>query len=97
QDGRYSCWRRDEFTLDLWVRLPECSVDAVAARDPSTRTAKPPTGLQECVGSPVSIKVQNAVTDLRGKPDRDSPGLVGETPEPTPADDPLLGTPPPTA
>ena len=35
-DGKYTCWRRDEFTLDLWVRLPECAVDAVAAQDPAT-------------------------------------------------------------
>ena len=33
--GKYTCWRRDEFTLDLWVRLPECAVDAVAAQDPA--------------------------------------------------------------
>ncbi|MDT5034787.1 MAG: hypothetical protein QOC94_4958, partial [Actinoplanes sp.] len=26
-DGSYTCWRRDEFTLDLWVGPPECAVD----------------------------------------------------------------------
>jgi integrin beta 3 len=36
---------------------------------------------EKCVGSTVSIKVQNAITDTRGKPEpKDSP-LVGETPD----------------
>ena len=24
-EGTYSCWKRDEFTLDLWVRQPNCA------------------------------------------------------------------------
>jgi hypothetical protein len=91
-DGTYSCWRRDEFTLDLWVRLPECAVDEIAAQDPSAvlpadgGTAAAP---RKCVGSTVSIKVQNAITDTRGKAD-DSPGPHGELPDPVVTDDPLL-------
>jgi integrin beta 3 len=90
-DGRYSCWRRDEFTLDLWVRLPQCAVDAVAAQNPAAVPSSgvvPTTDPEKCVGSTVSIKVQNAVTDPRGKPA--APGPVGETPDPVLSNDPLL-------
>ena len=55
------------------------------------------TDPKKCVGSTVSIKVQNAITDTRGKPEpKQSPDLVGETPDPTLSDDPLL-TPTPAA
>jgi integrin beta 3 len=96
-DGKYTCWRRDEFTLDLWVRLPECAVDAVAAQDPATLPSTGPDGVvstekpADCVGSTVSIKVQNAITDQRGKPQpAPDPGLIGETPDPVLSTDPLL-------
>jgi len=97
--GSYTCWRRDEFTLDLWVGPPGCAVDQVAAQDPialpSTGVVpSPPAGA--CVGSTVSIKVQNAITDLRGKTEpKPNPSLVGETPDPTLGPD-LLLTPTPT-
>jgi integrin beta 3 len=43
------------------------------------------------VGSSVSIKVQNAITDVRGKTEpKPDPSLVGETPDPTLAPDPVL-------
>ena len=43
------------------------------------------------MGSTVSIKVLNAVFDTRGKPEpKQSPGLVGETPDAVVSDDPLL-------
>jgi integrin beta 3 len=96
QDGRYSCWRRDEFTLDLWVRLPECAVDAVAAQDPAALPSTGPNGVvpttdpKNCTGSTVSIKVQNAITDQRGRPGGEKPGLTGETPDPVLSNDPLL-------
>jgi hypothetical protein len=91
--GTYTCWKRDEFTLDLWVRQPECAVDQVAAQDPtaqlptSAATAEP----KKCVGSTVSITVRNAISDTRGKPEpkQDKP-LVGETPDPVLSNDPLL-------
>ncbi|WP_239162372.1 hypothetical protein [Paractinoplanes rishiriensis] len=90
--GTYSCWKRDEFTLDLWVRLPECAVDQVAAQDPAAAglqsTAPEPTA--ECVGSTVSIKVQNAIYDPRGKPETGGQPLIGETPDPVLSNDPLL-------
>ena len=96
-DGRYSCWKRDEFTLDLWVRLPECAVDVVAQQDPAALPSTGPDGVvptaepEDCVGSTVSIKVQNAITDQRGKPQpRPDPSLMGETPDPVLSNDPLL-------
>ena len=91
--GTYSCWTRDEFTLDLWVRLPECAVDRVAANDPTAQlpSTAPTPSTKKCVGSTVSIKVQNAISDTRGKPDPDrGKPLVGETPDPVFSDDPLL-------
>jgi hypothetical protein len=101
--GTYSCWKRDEFTLDLRVSLPGCAVDAIAAQDPDVvpttgpDAVPPPTDPKKCVGSTVNIKVQNAIADTRGKPEpKQSPGLVGETPDPVLSDDPLL-EPTPTA
>jgi integrin beta 3 len=92
--GSYTCWKRDEFTLDLWVGPPECAVDQVAAQDPAALPSSgvvPTTPASKCVGSTVSIKVQNAITDLRGRTDpRPNPSLVGETPDPTLAPDPSL-------
>jgi hypothetical protein len=102
--GKYTCWTRDEFTLDLWVRLPECAVDAVAAQDPASLPSAGPDGVVEtpdpakCTGSTVSIKVQNAITDQRGKPQPAvDPSLVGETPDPVLTNDPLLDEPTPSA
>ncbi|AGZ44405.1 hypothetical protein [Actinoplanes friuliensis] len=95
--GKYTCWTRDEFTLDLWVRLPECAVDALAAQDPASLPSTGPDGVVEtvdpatCKGSTVSIKVQNAITDQRGKPEPAvDPSLIGETPDPVLTNDPLL-------
>jgi integrin beta 3 len=92
--GSYTCWKRDEFTLDLWVGPPECAVDQVAAQDPAALPSSgvvPTSPAGKCVGSTVSIKVQNAITDLRGRTDpKPNPSLVGETPDPTLAPDPLL-------
>ncbi|WP_130513047.1 hypothetical protein [Krasilnikovia cinnamomea] len=96
-NGSYTCWRRDEFTLDLWVGPPACAIDAIAAQDPAALPSTgangvaPPTDPKKCTGSSVSIKVQNAITDLRGKPEpAPNPSLVGETPDPVLSDDPLL-------
>ena len=90
-DGTYSCWTRDEFTLDLWVRLPECAVDQVAALDPAAvPTPEASAPAEKCVGSTVSIKVQNAISDPRGKPEGNDKPLVGETPDPVLSNDPLL-------
>ncbi|WP_203818823.1 hypothetical protein [Paractinoplanes ferrugineus] len=91
--GTYTCWTRDEFTLDLFVRLPDCAIDQVAAQDPNTVQSAPATTgpTKKCVGSTVKIQVQSAVADTRGKGEpAQSPGLVGETPDPVLSNDPLL-------
>ncbi|GIF17453.1 hypothetical protein BJ973_009584 [Actinoplanes tereljensis] len=91
--GTYSCWKRDEFTLDLRVQLPDCAIDQVAAQDPSVITSAPATTApaEKCVGSKVSIIVQNAIMDTRGKREpAESPDLIGETPDPVISNDPLL-------
>jgi integrin beta 3 len=82
----YTCWKRDEFTLDLWVRQPACAADAVAAQAPGvvpTEGVVPATPDPKlCTGSTVSIKVRNAITDERGRPDQQvDPSHLGETPD----------------
>jgi integrin beta 3 len=83
--GHYTCWKRDELTLDLWVRPPPCAADPAAA--PSADPAKPPApgpGAGECGGSLVSLKVRNAIDDDRTKPQPSTdPSLTGEDPDPT--------------
>jgi len=77
-DGHYSCWRRDEYTLDLWVRSKPCSDELLRNRptvapDPSA-AALPSTGKDDCSGSMVSFKVYNAIADERlTHPDPGSP------------------------
>ncbi|MEV6493902.1 hypothetical protein AB0M20_35560 [Actinoplanes sp. NPDC051633] len=104
-EGRYSCFKRDEFTLDLWVRLPECAVDLKAAQDPASLPSIGPDGVvpttpaKDCVGSTVSIKVQPAITDPRLQPQQPpaGPDLIGETPDPELSADPLLTPTPATS
>jgi integrin beta 3 len=76
-----SCWRRDEFSLDLWVREPQaCTEDprnkrpTVAPVVPSTDSGGqasappatgPPPASDVCAGSTVTIKVRNAIADER--------------------------------
>jgi integrin beta 3 len=89
----YSCWRRDEFTLDLRVGPPECAVDQVAEQqDPGALplSAEPRTPTGKCAGSTVSIKVQNAIADTRGAPASDEKPKLGVTPAPVLSNDPLL-------
>ncbi len=84
-DGSYTCWTRDELTMDLWVRAPACgNVPIGVEPEPGTATAGPPpiaVDPKACEGSDVSIKVRNAIADDRTGPQPDvEPGEVGETP-----------------
>ncbi|SCF40979.1 hypothetical protein GA0070618_6440 [Micromonospora echinospora] len=89
--GRYTCWRRDELTLDLWVRPPTCvppPIDGQPAVPPSPLPS--PTAAGDCTGSLVSLKVRNAIDDDRTRPQPSTdPSLTGEDPFPTFTDDPL--------
>lgn len=103
-EGQYTCWTRDELTLDLWVRPPACSDDLLAQRPPvdppageapdgdAAAQGEPPvTEADTCTGSVVSIKVRNAIGDDRMKPQPSiDPSLTGEDPDPVFTDDPLL-------
>lgn len=92
---RYTCWRRDEYTLDLWVREPSCVNDplynrpTVGPTTPGDGQAVPPA--EKCDGSVVSIKVRNAIDDRRGHPQpTQDPDMTGEDPDPVFTDSPLL-------
>lgn len=66
--GSYTCWRRDELTLDLWVREPTCVPPPVDGEPAVVPSPDPSTAAQECTGSLVSVKVRNAIDDDRTRP-----------------------------
>ncbi|MFC4145818.1 hypothetical protein ACFO0M_06090 [Micromonospora mangrovi] len=86
--GSYTCWRRDELTLDLWVRDPTCALPPVNGQPAPSPAPSPAAG--KCTGSLVSVKVRNAIDDERTGPQPSTdPSLTGEDPFPTLTDDPL--------
>jgi integrin beta 3 len=93
-EGRYTCWQRDELTLDLWVREPACAADPLRNRPTIGPSGAPgeaaPAPEQECTGSVVSVKVRNAIDDERTGPQPSiDPSLTGVDPDPIFTDDPL--------
>ncbi|HEX8631752.1 MAG TPA: hypothetical protein VF755_26635 [Catenuloplanes sp.] len=100
-DGSYTCWRREELTLDLWVRKPACPVDSTTRTPgadpapPAAGVAPPVGGAARCDGSTVSFKVRNAVDDDRRRPQPAlDPNLTGEDPDPVISLGPLPGATP---
>jgi hypothetical protein len=101
-----SCWRRDEFTLDLWIREPaECAEDPLRKRPTVGPTATPggeasggpadPVPADVCkTNSSVTIKVFNAIADERLRWNGDNPTPNPEMGELT--DEDLNPTPDPT-
>lgn len=88
--GSYTCWRRDELTLDLWVREPTCVPPPVDGEPAVVPSADPSAAATECTGSLVSVKVRNAIDDERTRPQPTTdPSLTGEDPFPTVSADPL--------
>jgi hypothetical protein len=88
--GRYTCWRRDELTLDLWVREPTCVPPPVNGEPAIPPSPDPSPAAGKCAGSLVSVKVRNAIDDERTRPQPSTdPSLTGEDPFPTLTDDPL--------
>lgn len=72
--GHYSCWRRDEYVLDLWVRDEVCEIKPVrptvaphASGAPAAADAEP-GGIPGpgCGKSQVTVKVYNRVAYQRG-------------------------------
>lgn len=91
EEGTYSCWSRDELTLDLAVGLPGCAVDQISAeQNPTAGAAEALPEPGACQGSTVRIKVWNKIEDRRGEKET-TPGLVGVTPDTVlSTDDPLF-------
>ncbi len=88
--GSYTCWQRDELTLDLWVREPACVPPPVDGEPALVPSPDPSTQAEECAGSLVSVKVRNAIDDDRTRPQPSTdPSLTGEDPFPTSSVDPL--------
>jgi integrin beta 3 len=94
-DGHYTCWQRDEYTLDLWVRKPACAYDPARLRPTlgPTADATPDAAgpADDCDGAVVSVKVRNRIADDRIRPsESQDPELTGEDPDaPLSTDDPL--------
>ncbi|MFD1325093.1 hypothetical protein [Micromonospora sonneratiae] len=95
--GHYSCWKRDEFTLDLWVRDATCVVEpspeeSLGPDAPGTEAPEVPGAAEpKCTGSVVSLKVRNAIADDRiGPQPTTDPSLTGVDPDPIFSNDPLL-------
>jgi integrin beta 3 len=91
-DGDYSCWTRDEYTLDLWVHPPECAYDPLILRPELDEDDESGGAREECTGSVVEIKMQNRVADERGQPAVVPDGNL--PPDGSPPPDPAA-TPPP--
>ncbi|GIJ27167.1 hypothetical protein Vqi01_23290 [Micromonospora qiuiae] len=90
EKGSYTCWRRDELTLDLWVRAPACVPPPVDGEPAVVPEPDPSTAAEECAGSLVSVKVRNAIDDERTRPQPTTdPSLTGVDPYPTLGEDPL--------
>ncbi|HZN70903.1 MAG TPA: hypothetical protein VFC00_04355 [Micromonosporaceae bacterium] len=92
----YTCWKRDEFTLDLYVREPPCANDPLRRRPtvaptpsspaapetaPGAGSAPPPE--DDCTGAAVTIKVRNVIDDPRGHGDDGEQPLPSESISPT--------------
>lgn len=91
-EGHYSCWRKDEYTLDLWVREKPCTDEllrnrpTVAPSGSPAAQASPPA--EDCSGSLVSFKVYNAISDDRLNQTTDQPSQAPVTEDdvqPTPS------------
>ncbi len=90
EKGSYTCWRRDELTLDLWVRSPTCVPPPVDGEPAVVPSLDPEAAAEECPGSLVTVKVRNAIDDDRTRPQPSTdPSLTGVDPYPTLGDDPL--------
>jgi integrin beta 3 len=66
EEGRSSCWQRDEYVMDMWVRVPICDIPpprptVSAAPGASAATVPEPSPTQLCPGSLVTVKVFNAI------------------------------------
>ncbi|MGH3728434.1 MAG: hypothetical protein ACRDTU_06740 [Micromonosporaceae bacterium] len=58
--GHYSCWRRDAYTMDMWIRAPQCR------RNGGGGSAESGSG-NRCPASLVTVVIRNAGADYRLK------------------------------
>jgi hypothetical protein len=71
QDGVASCWRHDEYVLDMWVRAPVCPPPRPAVTPKASGPAARPSGTAaspsaappqpSCPGALVTVKVFNEI------------------------------------
>jgi integrin beta 3 len=66
-EGTASCWQRDEYVLDMWIRAPICDIapprptigaDPSASAAPDPNAGPPPA---TCPGALVTVQVFNAI------------------------------------
>jgi len=63
-EGTATCWKRDEYVMDMWVREPICDVPpprATVSPRPSASPGPSPPAAQACPGALVTMKIFNAV------------------------------------
>jgi hypothetical protein len=73
-EGKASCWERDEYMMDMWVRVPICDIppprpatspQAGATSSPQAGATAAPdpnaSAAATCYGSYVTVKVFNAI------------------------------------
>jgi hypothetical protein len=98
-EGVGSCWERDEYVMDMWVRAPICEIPPPRATGgPSASPSPVPDSTAEtttpgCPGALVTMKVYNAISYYPHDLDPEQPptGTPGATtPKPS-------GSPKPTA
>jgi hypothetical protein len=89
-EGIASCWKRDEYVMDMWVRAPVCDVPPprpTISANPKASTTSGTTEREEstaCPGALVTMQIYNAISYPGAPTDiGPSPGPSG-TPSPIP-------------
>jgi len=63
-DGLATCWKRDAYVMDMWVRAPICDLPPprpVTSASPGATPAAPPPAAPGCPGALVTMRVWNAI------------------------------------
>jgi len=67
-EGIASCWQRDAYVMDMWVRAPACnlppvrpSIGPTKAADPTPSTEPSSEATAGCPSALVTVKVYNAI------------------------------------
>jgi hypothetical protein len=64
EDGQVTCWKRDEYVMDMWVRAPICDLPPprpVASPTPGASKAPVVAPQPTCPGALVTMRVWNAI------------------------------------